>query len=60
MLVVPLRRLLARLEVRVGPRGLAVVTHTPIRVHTLILEVLIVAGGLFFLWRAAHEAGWWD
>ncbi len=142
VLVVPLRRLLARLEVRVGPRGLAaagcgfgfvsgtvigaglllvpfllgaglagegliaviatigftlnltktlvfgstalldlellitgvligvctipgaylgrwVITHTPIRVHTLILEVMIVAGGLFFLWRAAREAGWW-
>ena len=39
--------------------GRWVVTHTPIRVHTLILEVLIFVGGLFFLWQAAREAGWW-
>ncbi|MFQ6018082.1 MAG: TSUP family transporter [Kiloniellaceae bacterium] len=37
--------------------GRWIVTHTPIRIHTLLLDVLITIGGLYFLWSAAKATG---
>ena len=38
--------------------GRWIVRRTPLRVHTLILDGLIIIGGLFFLGNTAREAGW--
>ena len=37
--------------------GRWIVTHTPVRIHTVVLEVLIVCGGGYFLWKAARAFG---
>ena len=39
--------------------GRWIVTHTPIRLHTAFLEVFILCGAGYFLWRAATGLGWW-
>jgi len=38
--------------------GRWIVTHTPLRIHTLFMEGFILAGGCYFLWRAAEGFGW--
>ncbi len=38
--------------------GRWIVTNTPIRVHTAFLEVFILCGAGYFLWRAAEGLGW--
>ncbi len=38
--------------------GRWIVRNTPIRVHTLFLEVLIFCGAGYFLWKAATGFGW--
>ncbi len=35
-----------------------VVTHTPIRVHIILLEAVIVTGGCYFVWSALRGFGW--
>lgn len=38
--------------------GRWIVTHTPLRIHTMFMEAFILAGGGYFLWRAATGFGW--
>jgi len=39
--------------------GRWIVTNTPIRIHTLLMEGLILAGAGYFLWKAADGFGLW-
>jgi uncharacterized membrane protein YfcA len=38
--------------------GRWIVRATPIRIHSLFMEALILSGGLYFLYEAAGEFGW--
>ena len=38
--------------------GRWIVTSTPIRVHTLFMEVFVLCGAVYFLWKAATGFGW--
>ena len=38
--------------------GRWIVTHTPLRIHTVFMEAFILSGGGYFLWVAARGVGW--
>ncbi len=38
--------------------GRWIVRNTPIRVHTHLMETLVLAGSVYFLWEAARGFGW--
>jgi hypothetical protein len=38
--------------------GRWILRNTPIRIHTLFLEALILCGAAYFLWKAASGFGW--
>ncbi len=39
--------------------GRWIVTRTPIRIHTAFMEVFILCGAAYFLWRAMSGLGWY-
>jgi hypothetical protein len=36
-----------------------IVHRTAIRLHILVVEVVILAGGWYFIYAAREEWGWW-
>jgi uncharacterized membrane protein YfcA len=38
--------------------GRWIVTNTPLRIHTLLMEIFVLAGAGYFLWRAGRGFGW--
>jgi len=38
--------------------GRWIVRHTPLRVHTGLIEAIIFAGGCYFIWQASRGLGW--
>ncbi len=38
--------------------GRWIVTNTPVRIHTAFMEVLVLAGAVYFLWKAGTGFGW--
>ena len=38
--------------------GRWIVLNTPIRIHTVFMEVLIILGSVYFLWGAFEQYGW--
>ena len=38
--------------------GRWIVRNTPIRIHTLFLETLVLCGASYFLWQGATGFGW--
>ena len=39
--------------------GRWIVTNTPIRIHTRLMEAFVLCGAVYFLWKAAAGFGWW-
>lgn len=39
--------------------GRWIVVHTPIRVHIVVVESVVVCGGIYFLFAAGRGWGWW-
>jgi uncharacterized membrane protein YfcA len=38
--------------------GRWIVTNTPLRIHTLFMEIIVLTGAGYFLWRAGRGLGW--